>query len=76
MTGAGVAGRQRARGRAGRICLLLGLLAFSGCGRYADFALPPVSGGDPTMTLAFEAQAEPVLTAETAGNRTTFSTRL
>jgi len=38
-----------------------------GCGRYADFRLPTVSGGDPDMTFAFEAQAEPVLTAETAG---------
>ena len=47
-------------GRTG-ICLLLGLLALSGCGRYADFSLPPVSGGDPNMTFAFEAQAEPVL---------------
>jgi len=43
-------------------CLLLGLLALSGCGRYADFNLPPVSGGDPSMTFAFEAQVEPVLT--------------
>jgi hypothetical protein len=43
-------------------CLLLGLLACSGCGRYADFKLPPVSGGDPNMTFAFEAQPEPVLT--------------
>jgi predicted GH43/DUF377 family glycosyl hydrolase len=34
----------------------------SGCGRYSDFTLPTVSGGDPTMTFAFEAQAEPVLT--------------
>jgi predicted GH43/DUF377 family glycosyl hydrolase len=42
--------------------LLLGLLALSGCGRYADFQLPPVSGGDPNMTFAFEAQPEPVLT--------------
>ena len=42
--------------------MLLGLLALSGCSRYADFALPPVSGGDPNMTFAFEAQPEPVLT--------------
>jgi predicted GH43/DUF377 family glycosyl hydrolase len=42
--------------------LLLVLLALSGCSRYADFSLPPVSGGDPTMTFAFEAQVEPVLT--------------
>jgi predicted GH43/DUF377 family glycosyl hydrolase len=43
--------------------LLLGIIALSGCGRYADFKLPPVSGGDPNMTFAFEAQPEPVLTA-------------
>jgi predicted GH43/DUF377 family glycosyl hydrolase len=43
--------------------LLLGLLALSGCGRYADFRLPAVSGGDPNMTFALEAQPEPVLTA-------------
>jgi len=60
MMGPGAGGR--GPGRAGG-CLLLGLLALSGCGRYADFALPPVSGGDPNMTFAFEAQAEPVLTA-------------
>ena len=57
MTGA----RGRGPGGAG-ICLLVGLLVFSGCGRYADFNLPPVSGGDPSMTFAFEAQPEPVLT--------------
>ena len=53
----------RGPGGAG-ICLLVGLLVFSGCGRYADFKLPPVSGGDPNMTFTFEAQAEPVLTGE------------
>jgi predicted GH43/DUF377 family glycosyl hydrolase len=42
--------------------MLLGLLALSGCGGYADFRLPTVSGGDAAMTFAFEAQAEPVLT--------------
>jgi predicted GH43/DUF377 family glycosyl hydrolase len=46
--------------------ILLGLLALSGCGHYADFRLPPVSGGDPNMTFAFEAQAEPVLTGSDA----------
>ena len=58
MTGAG----GRGPGARETTCLLLGLLACSGCGRYADFALPPVSGGDPNMTFAFEAQPEPVLT--------------
>ncbi|MBZ5624639.1 MAG: hypothetical protein LAQ69_38945 [Acidobacteriia bacterium] len=38
------------------------LLACAGCGRYAEFTLPPVSGGDPHMTFAFEAQPAPVLT--------------
>ena len=57
----GPGARGRGPGRAG-ICLLFGLLACSGCGSYADFKLPPVSGGDPSMTFAFEAQAEPVLT--------------
>ena len=33
-----------------------------GCGRYADFTLPVVSGGDPKMTFVFETRAEPVLT--------------
>jgi Glycosyl hydrolases family 32 N-terminal domain len=32
-----------------------------GCGRYADFTLPPLSGGDPSLTFTFEARAEPVL---------------
>jgi predicted GH43/DUF377 family glycosyl hydrolase len=45
------------------VCLLLGLLTLSGCGRYADFSLPQVSGGDPNMTFTFEPQPEPVLTA-------------
>jgi predicted GH43/DUF377 family glycosyl hydrolase len=41
---------------------LLLVLLLPGCSRYADFNLPPVSGGDPSMTFAFEAQPEPVLT--------------
>jgi len=66
--GAGGQGPEQGPGARGRgpggsgICLLLGLLVCSGCGRYADFRLPTVSGGDPDMTFAFEAQAEPVLT--------------
>jgi predicted GH43/DUF377 family glycosyl hydrolase len=34
----------------------------SGCGRYADFTLPLVGGGDPNLTFRLEAQAGPVLT--------------
>jgi predicted GH43/DUF377 family glycosyl hydrolase len=46
--------------------LLFGLFVLSGCARYADFTLPPVSGGDLTLTFAFEPQPEPVLTGADA----------
>lgn len=46
--------------RAG-LWVLLSLLACSGCGRYADFTLPAVSGGDPNTTFAFEPQPAPVV---------------
>jgi predicted GH43/DUF377 family glycosyl hydrolase len=36
-------------------------LLAAGCGRYADFTLPPVHGGDPNATFAFEQQPDPVL---------------
>jgi predicted GH43/DUF377 family glycosyl hydrolase len=38
-----------------------GLVLLTGCGRYADFTLPMLSGGDPNMTYTWEPQAEPVL---------------
>src|SRR5579863_4307382 len=34
------------------------------CGRYSDFTLPTVSGGDPRMTFAFEEWPEPVMPRE------------
>jgi hypothetical protein len=37
------------------------LLSFSGCSRYADFTLPPVSGGDPSLVLRFVPEPDPVL---------------
>jgi len=40
------------------------VLSGSGCGRYADFTLPRVSGGDPNMTFTFEQRPEPILTRE------------
>jgi predicted GH43/DUF377 family glycosyl hydrolase len=40
---------------------LLGILVCSGCGRYADFTLPLLPGGDPHTTFAFDAQPAPVL---------------
>jgi predicted GH43/DUF377 family glycosyl hydrolase len=40
---------------------LAGLAAVSGCGRYADFTLPVLRGGDPHMSYTWEPQPEPVL---------------
>ena len=45
------------------IVFLFGCL-LTGCGRYADFTLPKVSGGDPRMTFVFEEWPEPVMTRE------------
>jgi hypothetical protein len=36
-------------------------LFLAGCGRYAEFTLPPVAGGDPALTFRFVAQPDPVL---------------
>lgn len=36
-------------------------LVLAGCGRYADFTLPPVHGGDPNLVYRFVAQPEPVI---------------
>lgn len=44
-----------------RAGLLVAAWLLAGCGRYADFTLPAVSGGDPNMSFTFEAQAGPVL---------------
>ena len=43
--------------------LVLGVsLLLAGCGRYADFTLPPLSGGDPGLTFRFDPRPQPVLT--------------
>ena len=44
----------------GLLLLALALL-LSGCGRYADFTLPVLRGGDVNMTYTWEPQATPVL---------------
>jgi predicted GH43/DUF377 family glycosyl hydrolase len=41
--------------------LLFAALLLAGCGRYADFTLPPIPGGDPNLTFAFDERPEPVL---------------
>jgi len=46
--------------------LLAGTLLLAGCGRYADFTLPPIPGGDPNLTFAFDARPEPVLERSSA----------
>ncbi len=46
-----------------RAALLAAAIALAGCGRYADFTLPPLRGGDPNLTFAFDEHPEPVLTA-------------
>jgi hypothetical protein len=41
---------------------LAALLLLSACGRYADFTLPPSSGGDPNASYQWEPLPQPVLT--------------
>ena len=47
------------RGAVVGVCAV-GLMA-AGCGRYAQFTLPVVQGGDPAMTFRWTAQREPVI---------------
>ncbi len=42
--------------------MLAAAIALAGCNHYADFTLPPLPGGDPSLTFAFDEDAEPVLT--------------
>jgi len=42
--------------------LLLAAVFLAGCGGYADFTMPRLTGGDPNLTFQFQAQPEPVLT--------------
>jgi predicted GH43/DUF377 family glycosyl hydrolase len=44
-----------------RAAPLAAIFFLTGCGRYANFTLPPTAGGDPNLTFAFDARAEPVL---------------
>ena len=53
MTGAG--GRGPGAGLFAVLCVL------AGCGRYGDFTLPVLGGGDPHLTYTWEAQPKPVL---------------
>ncbi|MBS1859163.1 MAG: hypothetical protein JST11_27565 [Acidobacteria bacterium] len=44
-----------------RVALPFLLLALAGCGRYADFTLPVLAGGDASPPLAFSPEPEPVI---------------
>jgi predicted GH43/DUF377 family glycosyl hydrolase len=44
-----------------RAVMLAAAIALAGCNRYADFTLPPLSGGDPDLTFAFDEDPKPVL---------------
>ncbi len=44
-----------------RAVMLAAAIALAGCDRYANFTLPPLSGGDPSLTFAFDEDPEPVL---------------
>jgi predicted GH43/DUF377 family glycosyl hydrolase len=45
----------------------LAALVLSGCGRYADFTLPPLARGDDALTWAFEPLPAPVLPRGASG---------
>src|SRR5712692_1586758 len=40
------------------------ILLLTGCGRYSDFTLPLMQGGDPSLIFKFVAQPDPVLTRD------------
>jgi predicted GH43/DUF377 family glycosyl hydrolase len=43
-----------------RCVMLAAVIALAGCNHYADFTLPPLAGGDPDPTFAFDERPEPV----------------
>ncbi len=46
-----------------RAVLAAALAALTGCARYSNFTLPAVSGGDPTLTFAFDEKPAPIIEA-------------
>ena len=48
----------------GRVCISLPVfLVLTGCTHYADFTLPPLSGGDASLTFTFDESPAPVFSA-------------
>ncbi len=46
--------------------VLAGIAFLSGCGRYGEFTLPHLAGGDPNLSFAFDPRPDPVLPRGTA----------
>src|ERR1035437_9466863 len=47
------------------LCSSVAIFSFAtGCGRYANFTLPEVRGGDPSLSFRFIAERDPVLTRD------------
>src|SRR3954453_8754265 len=46
------------------LCSSVALFTSTGCGRYANFTLPELRGGDAPATVRFVADTEPVLTRD------------
>src|SRR5260370_13224981 len=46
------------------LCSSVAILSFLGCGKYANFTLPEVSGGDTSLVFRFVAEPEPGLTRD------------
>jgi len=47
------------------LCLSVAILSFAaGCGRYANFTLPEVRGGDASLVFRFVAEPDPVITRD------------
>ncbi len=45
----------------GLLPAVLGVLICGGCGRYTEFTLPPVAGGNPNLTYTLDMRPDPVL---------------
>jgi len=50
------------------LCVALPLLLLTACGRYADFTLPALSGGNPNQTFVFDEHPAPVLSRDASSD--------
>jgi hypothetical protein len=54
--------------RLGHAALPVLFTLLSGCGKYAEFSLPPLAGGDPGLTFALDPDPDPVLPRDNASD--------